>query len=175
MTAISGLPAHVLLVHAVVVGVPLTALLIVLSALWPAARIRLGVNTPVAALITLVLVPITTSAGEDLLARLPYRDANPLIRAHTDIGDELLPWVIGMFLGAALVWGLPMLAARNGPAVLRAAWLRWTVAGLTVAVSVVAVVQVVRIGEAGARAVYSGVVCADPVQPGGTCSTTLGG
>jgi hypothetical protein len=38
LTTISGLPAHVLLVHALVVLAPLTALLEVLCALWPAAR-----------------------------------------------------------------------------------------------------------------------------------------
>ncbi|WP_051266451.1 DUF2231 domain-containing protein [Nakamurella lactea] len=175
VTAVNGLPAHILLVHGVVVLVPLAALLLVLAALWPAAHRRLGVVTPAVALIALVLVPITTSAGEALLARLPFRETNPLIRAHTELGDELLPWVVGLFVAALLVWGLPLLAERVGPAaVLRARWLHWVVAVLAVAVSVVTVVQVVRIGEAGSRAVYSGVVCADPVQPGGTCSTTLG-
>jgi hypothetical protein len=38
LTTISGLPAHVLLVHALVVLAPLTALLEILCALWPAAR-----------------------------------------------------------------------------------------------------------------------------------------
>ena len=38
LTTISGLPAHALLVHAMVVVAPLTALLGILCALWPAAR-----------------------------------------------------------------------------------------------------------------------------------------
>jgi hypothetical protein len=38
MTTIGGLPAHILLVHAVVGLVPVTALLVVLVAVWPAAR-----------------------------------------------------------------------------------------------------------------------------------------
>ncbi len=40
MTTVGGLPAHILLVHAVVVLVPLSALLIVLVTTWPAARAR---------------------------------------------------------------------------------------------------------------------------------------
>ena len=40
MSTVNGLPAHVLLVHAVVVLVPLTSLLLVLVAVWPAARRR---------------------------------------------------------------------------------------------------------------------------------------
>ena len=47
---VNGLPLHVLLVHFIVVGVPLAALLTVLSALWPAARRRLGIITPLVAL-----------------------------------------------------------------------------------------------------------------------------
>jgi hypothetical protein len=41
VTTIGGLPAHILLVHAVVVLVPLAALLVVLVTAWPAARARL--------------------------------------------------------------------------------------------------------------------------------------
>ena len=42
----NGLPIHILLVHAVVVLVPLAALLTMLSAVWPAARRRIGIITP---------------------------------------------------------------------------------------------------------------------------------
>ena len=49
-----GLPAHPLIVHATVVLVPLGALLVLLHAVWPAARRRLGVVTPLVALVGLV-------------------------------------------------------------------------------------------------------------------------
>ena len=42
MQTVNGLPAHVLLVHAIVVLLPLSALLLALTALWPAARRRLA-------------------------------------------------------------------------------------------------------------------------------------
>ena len=40
MSTIAGLPAHILLLHFVVVLVPLTAILLIVCALWPAARRR---------------------------------------------------------------------------------------------------------------------------------------
>ncbi len=60
----NGLPVHILLIHLVVAGIPLAALLTVLSAVWPAARRRLGVITPIVALLALISIPITTAAGE---------------------------------------------------------------------------------------------------------------
>ena len=78
-TQINGLPAHVLLVHLVVVFVPIAALMLIASVAWPAARRRLGVGTPLVALIPLVVVPVTTHAGEWLKDRLPE---NPRIERH---------------------------------------------------------------------------------------------
>lgn len=180
INSVSGLPAHILLVHAVVVIVPLAALLTVLSAVWPAANRRLGIITPIVALVALVLVPITTQAGEWLEARLSYRESNPLIRTHTDLGPQLLPWAIGLFLVAVLVWLVPWLAVRRedgsgkGGDLVRATWLRWVLAVPAVALGVVAVFMVIRIGESGSEAVWTGTVCADPVAVGGQCTSTLG-
>ena len=116
MTEISGLPAHILLIHLVVIGIPLAALLTVLSAVWPAARRRLGIVTPIVALGALIMVPITTNAGEWLQARVYQGFTNPLIVRHAELGDQLLPWAIGLFLLGALAWGLPVLAGRPGAA-----------------------------------------------------------
>jgi hypothetical protein len=55
MTTVGGLPAHILLVHAVVVLVPLSALLIVLVTVWPAARARLALATAIVAVVALSL------------------------------------------------------------------------------------------------------------------------
>ena len=64
MTTITGIPAHALLVHAIVVLAPLTALLEILCAFWPAARRRLVWLVLALAAVTLVLTPLTTEAGE---------------------------------------------------------------------------------------------------------------
>ncbi|MDT4951239.1 MAG: hypothetical protein QOJ37_3834 [Pseudonocardiales bacterium] len=98
---INGLPAHILLIHAVIVLLPLGALMLVASAVWPAARRKLGFLTPAVSLIALILVPVTTNAGEWLRDRLPQ---NPAIQKHADLGDTLLPWAAGIFVVAAALW-----------------------------------------------------------------------
>jgi hypothetical protein len=100
-TEINGLPAHILLVHAVIVLVPLAALCLVLSAWWPAARRRLGIVTPLLALAALIAVPLATHAGEWLLVRVAR---TPLVARHAALGRELLPWVIALFVIAVLNW-----------------------------------------------------------------------
>ena len=64
MTTINGLPAHVLLVHFIVILAPLTAIFAILCAVWPAARKRLVWLVVALAAVTVVLTPLTTDAGE---------------------------------------------------------------------------------------------------------------
>ena len=63
MSTVNGLPAHILLNHLIVVLGPLTAILAIICALWPAARQRLIWLVLLLAVITLVLTPVTASAG----------------------------------------------------------------------------------------------------------------
>lgn len=90
---------------------------------------------------------------------------DPLIRKHTELGDGLLPWAIGLFLVTLGVWWLgrrlarPVEAAADGPAAGGARWrspasLRTVAAVLAVVVSAGAVVDVYRIGESGAKAAW---------------------
>lgn len=173
-TEISGLPAHVLLVHFVVVAVPLTAVMLVASALWPAARRRLGVATPVAALLTLASVPLATNAGEWLQDRV---GRDPLVQRHAELGDTLLPWAIGLLVVAAAVWAVDRYAVRVGArrpvpvgagrtsdaegtgarppsSPLTGTPVRIVLAVLALVVAVGATVQVYRIGESGSRAAW---------------------
>jgi len=165
-TIINDLPAHVLLVHIVVVFVPLAAILLVCSAVWPAARRRLGVITPVIALVALISVPLTTSAGEWLIRRV---QPDPLVRAHAQLGDSMLPWAGGLFLATVVVWLLHRYRARHSEPESKARWLpvaSVAVAVLAVAVSVGSVVEVYRIGDSGAQAAWHDNFSANPV-PGG--------
>lgn len=100
-TIINGLPAHVFLVHIVVVFVPLASLLLLVSAFWPRARRKLGVVTPITALIALASIPPTTNAGSWLIKRV---DRSPELSEHAQLADGLLPWVIGLFVVSALLW-----------------------------------------------------------------------
>ena len=85
LDTINGVPAHVLLVHAVVVLLPLAALLAVLGAVWPAARRRLGVLTPLTALVSVLFIPLTTDAGEWLQEHVPDSE---LVRRHIRVGGR---------------------------------------------------------------------------------------
>ncbi|MFF4488694.1 DUF2231 domain-containing protein [Streptomyces sp. NPDC001544] len=167
MNLINGLPAHVLLVHVVVVLVPLTALALVASALWPPAARRLGVLLPLLAFVSLASVPLTTHAGEWLEAHV---ESNALVRRHTELGDGLLPWALGLFVLAAVVWWTGRRAGAGSPGAASAGVVegdgagtatRWAaapvrivVAVLSLAVAVGAVVDVYRIGDSGAKAAW---------------------
>ena len=188
MTTIGGLPAHILLVHAVVVFVPLTALLLLLVALWPAARHRLWVVTAALAVVTAVLVPLTTQAGEWLERRIP---STALLRAHTELGDDMLPWALGLAVIALAVVARELLARRIGstgvghrggpgaatadtvPTHTRRRSERQVLPGGTAVTAVVAVLAVVvsvgalytvyEIGDSGSRAAWTGRVSPTPL------------
>lgn len=175
---INGLPAHILLVHAVVVLLPLASLALVLSVLWPAARRRLGVVTPLLALVGLILVPITTSAGGYLESKF---GESPLIEKHAHLGDQLLPYAIALFVVALAHWvwstRLRRQAERDtvssapagGGGVAVAERTSTTTATSTatkvgnvvfavlgVVAAALTVWMVVRIGDSGSQAVWSG-------------------
>lgn len=162
----AGLPLHVLLVHFVVIVVPLAALCTVLAAAWPAARRRLGIVTPLIAFAALVSVPVTTEAGEWLLARVAN---TPLIQAHAAIGKSLLPWAFATFVVAAAQWvWFRYFSAADGryrhlvarPGTRLAITILLAAAVLVVAVG--SIITVVQIGESGARAIWTGSFTPNP-------------
>jgi hypothetical protein len=176
-STVFGLPTHILIIHATVVLVPLTALVLLVAAFWPRLRRALGPLPALAAFGALILVPITSHSGEQLRARLPD---NPLIAQHAELGDTLLPWVAGLFVAALLLlwndgwrptgWASPGRAsgatsatrstARHPSMARGVTWVTALVVALVVATAVGSVVQVVRIGHSGAKAAWSGVATA---------------
>src|ERR1700761_9258234 len=106
MTTITGIPAHALLVHAIVVLAPLVALLEILCSFWPAARRRLvwlglavaAVNLVAAPLrtaaVTLGLPPLTTDAGEWLLNQRSQVSA--VLQTHADRGEWMIYFSAGL-------------------------------------------------------------------------------
>ncbi|MFF0341440.1 DUF2231 domain-containing protein [Kribbella sp. NPDC004875] len=157
MQTVNGLPAHVLLVHAIVVLLPLSAVVLALTALWPAARRRLAGPNAALSLLVVVLVPITTSAGEWLEHRL---SPNPLIHRHAELGDTAIYAALGVAVLAVLVWWRQREAGGRTP--VKRTFLAPGSSGLTTALTVVAVLvagvavyDVVRIGDSGAKASWS--------------------
>lgn len=165
LTKFNGLPAHILFVHFVVVLVPLTALLAIACAVRPRWARRLGLTLPLLGLVTVCMVPLTTHAGEWLQDRV---GDTPLLRKHTEMGDGLLPWAMGLFLVTALVWWMGRSAPRDpaagsapaapasGPtAWTSATWFRVIAGVVTLVIAVGAVVDVYRIGDSGAKAAWT--------------------
>jgi len=162
MNTVNGLPAHLLLVHAIVVLLPLAAFLLVLTAIWPAARRRFAAPNAILSAGTLVLVPITMNAGQWLEHRV---EDTELLRHHTALGDTALYTALAVAVMALVIWWREQESAQlaKAPAgsrrfilVPRSATLTRIVAGLAIVVAGVAIYDVYLIGDSGARASWEG-------------------
>ena len=148
MSTFNGLPAHVLLVHFIVVLAPLTAALAITCALWPSARRRLVWLVLGLAVVTAVLTPLTTDAGEWLQHR---RGRTPLLHAHTELGDTMVFFSIALVVAAALLAFVHLREVRGKS--LKAEF-RWLVAAVVLVAGIATTVQVYRIGDSGAKATW---------------------
>jgi hypothetical protein len=175
MTTVNGLPAHILLVHAIVVLLPLAALLLVLTAVRPAARRRLAGPNAILSVLVVVLVPITTEAGEWLERRVA---STPLVRTHTELGDTALYVAAPVAVLALVVWWRQREAGPAPTTDASAPSRRRTVlapasAAVTVVISVLAIAaagaavyDVYRIGDSGAQATWQGQFSSAPAPHG---------
>ena len=152
MSTFNGLPAHPLLVHFIVVLAPLTAILAILCAVWPAARQRLVWLVLALAGTTAVLTPITTGAGEWLEHKV---GGSAALETHEHLGKTMIYFALALLVAAVLLVISHVLITR-GKALPRA--LSAMVAVFVLAASLAATVQVLRIGHSGAEATWSGVV-----------------
>lgn len=161
---INGLPIHPLVVHAVVVLVPLTALGTIAIALRPVWRSTYGPLVVAAGILSVILCPVATSSGESLQERV----GSP--GEHAELGDQLVWFVIpAVLLALALVLldrrrttaadrsehtgpGATRTPATTSPVVLK------VVAALAVLAALATGFQVYRVGDSGAKAVWGGQV-----------------
>ena len=146
--SVFGLPVHPLVVHATVVLVPLTALVLLLAVLLPRFRAWAGWLPLGLAVVSTVLAPISTSSGENLEERL---GETSLIEKHAELGEMLIWWCLGMLVVAL---ALTLLGRRSsGPS--KGVAVALAVAG--VVVSVGTMVQVALIGHSGAESAWGSV------------------
>ncbi|MCW2716604.1 DUF2231 domain-containing protein [Pseudonocardia sp.] len=165
MFTINGIPAHPLVIHAVVVLLPLAALGAVLIAVRPRWRRAFGVPVLLVALVGVAAVPLATQTGEQLQRALP--GPNPLIEIHEGRADMLLPWAVAflVLLAVAVIGGIvadrrarPTDAPAGGTTTTRSPARVVTAVGVLAALlGLVVAGLVVWIGEAGATAVWQGV------------------
>jgi uncharacterized membrane protein len=151
-----GLPVHPLIVHATVVVVPATAVVLGLSLVLPRFRAWAGILPLVMAAASVVLAPLSTSSGENLEHLV---GDSRLVRQHAELGDMLVWWCLGMLLVAGAAWRLGRSRARPS----RGLATTLAVVGLVVAVGTL--VQTVLIGHSGAEAAWSGVAHSAASRP----------
>jgi hypothetical protein len=156
-----GLPAHPLLVHAVVVLVPLCALGVAVSALWQAARWRLAWVVLGLTVVSVALVPFASGSGEVLEEMVKE---SGLVERHAELGDGYLPYAFALLVGAVgvavLQWiegGRAEPEGSYAPRRRAPRWLVIVVAVVALVTSTAATYQMVRVGHSGAVAVWSGV------------------
>ncbi|MDZ5662579.1 DUF2231 domain-containing protein [Nocardioides sp. S-58] len=150
---LNGVPLHPLVVHAVVVLGPLSALAGLAYAAVPRWRWLLRWPLVVLAVVTAVASVVAVAAGEDLLSSRP--ELAPIVVEHQEDGELLRLWSIGYalvsLLGAWALGGTSALASGRGA--------RGTRFGIPVAVllavgAVGLVVTVYLAGDSGATAVW---------------------
>jgi hypothetical protein len=154
------LPLHVLVIHAAVVILPLSALLAIAFVVRPNWRWLLRWPTLLLGVGSLVLAFAAKKSGEALLAAVPQLD--PLVKVHRERGN-LLFWFCLVFavfaVGAALTLSGPsLLASGKGAKETKSRPLELVVSAAVVIVAVLVIYQTILTGDAGAKAVWSGLL-----------------
>lgn len=159
-----GIPTHPLLIHAAVVLVPLLAILAVAYALIPFVRPHIRWVLGLLALATPISALLAKLSGDAFFARLQSRDRitpefYPKIEAHREWGTlTLYATIVLALLTLALVYfvGPRVAAARVADRAGSTRIVSLTLAALSVVAAAVSVYYVVRTGDSGAQAVWTG-------------------
>lgn len=145
-----GLPAHPLVVHAAVVLLPLAAIGLIVVAFVAKARRAYAPVILGLALLATVAVGLAQGSGEALEESV---DETALVEEHTERGETVLPWAIGVTVMAALVGFADPIGRR-----VRSMPSAKVVTGVLVVGALVtgigATVAVVDVGHSGAKATW---------------------
>lgn len=151
-----GLPTHILLLHVAVAGIPLLCLTTIAVAARPAWRRKFGLVNAIFAVIMVGVTYATDLAGQQLYNHATYLDK--IAASHRSLGLTLV-W----FVAVVAVFAIALvLVDRAGYAEHHAAMV--TVAALAIAASAICIVQVIRVGDSGARAVWGGITVSSAAQ-----------
>ncbi len=168
---IAGLPVHVLIIHAVVVLGPLTALAAIWYAVRPASRAGLRLPLAAGALVTGITGLIAGASGEALQHRVRAADsadaaAIQLVHEHAEAGDLARIMCLALMvvtLAAVFVLIPAKGAARFGDL------LGKLTAGVLIITALAATGSIVYTGHTGAKAAW-----ADQVAASNNVATTGG-
>jgi hypothetical protein len=143
-----GLPVHSLVVHAVVVLLPLSAVGAICIALVPSWSKRFGILVVLGTFASFGAAVVARQSGEQLASRV----GSP--QPHVDLGSVLPLIALVLFVLVLVFWlydrGVP--GGRSRPT-----WLK-VLAGLVVVVALVATGWTIRVGHTGSEAVWSPIV-----------------
>jgi hypothetical protein len=144
---ISGLPVHPLAVHAVVVLLPLAAVITAVVAVRPGWR-RFAGPVVVADALVAIFSLVAKESGESLQHRLTSLGTGAVVAADHGEKGALLPiFAVLLFVASVVVW-----YARRRPALVVPA------IALAVLTGLAAIGWTVVVGDTGARAVWGQVV-----------------
>ena len=158
---IFGLPFHPLVVHGVVVLMPLAAVSVLAAAAVPRFRRWAGPLPLLLSIGATALVPVATLSGRKFETRLGAQLV-PAVQKHSALGDLMIWWGLGLVLlaGALYWWHRMTRGSSNRSRATREPAKPLGIAIMVVAAAVAlgALVHVVRVGDAGTRAVWEDTV-----------------
>lgn len=153
---VNGLPVHPLVVHAAVVLVPMAALGVLLMAVWPSFSHRLGWLVAALGLVAAGASFVAKESGEALEERVGEPGFD-----HADLGDVMPVFAAVLVLVTVVLWLVDRSGGEEGPR----RGLRIGTAVVAALVALASLFWVYRVGDSGAKSVWSGRVAA--TTPGG--------
>jgi hypothetical protein len=162
---VSGLPVHILVVHAAVVLIPLMALVTFAFIVRPAWRGGLSWAV-LGNLVALGAAFAAKESGEKLQARLSNQAGQLVAGDHAELGDKLPYFALAALVAAVIAWFLvgrsTTTSAEEGRSGHRASGVSGaavvTAAVLVLVAGGAATVWTVRVGDSGSRAAWEDTI-----------------
>ena len=130
-----------------------------LAALWPRFRRWAGPLPLGLTLIGTAAVPVATQSGEAL--ERTGLESSPLVQAHQALGESMLYWALGLTAAAAAVFWLHLKTRAADSNRKPGQALTVGIAVFAVVAAVGTTVHIVRVGDSGSRAAWSGTTFSD--------------
>jgi hypothetical protein len=141
---VGGLPVHPLVIHAVSVLVPLSALGLIVAVFSKSFRNRFAVALVVLLAVTVPLAFVAKESGEALAGRVGITEQ------HESLGEVFPIWVTVLFV-VAVVW--VFVARRDGSVLVRR-----IVGGVLIFTTAQLIVLTVLVGHSGAQATWANII-----------------
>ncbi|WBQ07191.1 DUF2231 domain-containing protein [Kribbella sp. CA-293567] len=152
------LPLHILVIHLTVLLLPVAALTAIVYALVPKWRWLLRWPTLLLGLAAAVCAFVAKQSGEAFVAAIPQ--LQPLVKVHQDRGNLLLLFVLVLAVLAVaaflLLGGPSALASGKGAKETKSRPIELITSAAIVVIGVLVIIQTIRTGDAGAKAVWDG-------------------